>query len=59
MTTPPNPAHPSHADLMARADDLARLVRGRSREFEALCHLPPDVAFHILPAVPPTLSRNA
>lgn len=43
MTTPPNPAHPSHADLMARADDLARLVRGRSREFEALCHLPPDV----------------
>lgn len=34
---------PTHDDLMARADALAALVQGRSREFEALCHLPPDV----------------
>lgn len=34
---------PTHADLMARADALAELVQPRSREFEALCHLPPDV----------------
>lgn len=33
----------SHAALMDRAEALARFVEGRSREFEALCHLPPDV----------------
>ena len=34
---------PTHADLMARADALANLVQDRSREFETLCRLPPDV----------------
>jgi alkylation response protein AidB-like acyl-CoA dehydrogenase len=34
---------PTHSNLMARADALAALVNGRSREFESLCHLPPDV----------------
>lgn len=33
----------THDELMARADTLADFVQGRSREFESLCHLPPDV----------------